>query len=274
MKKTIISFLTSVVVLSMLIITPAKATENTVDFATQNGQVVVTLNVTDANKEALSLKASFQIKAVTGEINDGDVQFLFDESIQNVVKEYRYDSGVLSIYISGKQDLFENQQVKLGIIDVNLTDDTKVEISLVEESIEYVSSTYAKDELAATSSSVQLGEDSLPPSEDQENDNDSSSSEDQEGENGSSSDSSEDQEGDNDPSSDSSEDEDTDNDISSEEQTPSVEGTEDTNDNSNNMTSSGVQTGDTANIKIYAYMLVVSLVIVAFIARRTLQRRQ
>lgn len=258
MKKTIISFLTSVVVLSMLIITPAKATENTVDFATQNGQVVVTLNITDTNKEAMSLKASFQIKALTGEINDGDVQFLFDESIQSVVKEYRYNSGVLSIYISGKQDLFENQQVKLGIIDVNLTDDTKVEISLVEESIEYVSSTYAKDELAATSSSVQLGEDSLPPSEDQENDNDSSSSEDQEGDNDSSSDSSEDQEGDND--------------ISSDEQTPSVEGTEDTNDNS--MTSSGVQTGDTANIKIYAYMLVVSLVIVAFIARRTLQRRQ
>lgn len=258
MKKTIISFLTSVVVLSMLIITPAKATENTVDFATQNGQVVVTLNVTDTNKEAMSLKASFQIKALTGEINDGDVQFFFDESIQNVVKEYRYNSGVLSIYISGKQDLFENQQVKLGIIDVNLADDTKVEISLVEESIEYVSSTYAKDVLAATSSSVQLGEDSLPPSEDQENDNDSSSSEDQEGDNDSSSDSSEDQEGDND--------------ISSDEQTPSVEGTEDTNDNS--MTSSGVQTGDTANIKIYAYMLVVSLVIVAFIARRTLQRRQ
>ena len=224
MKKTIISILTSVVVLSMLIITPVKAAENTVDFTSQNGQVVVTLNVTDTNKEALSMKTSFQIEVLTGKINEGDVQFLFDESIQNVVKEYRYDNNILTIYISGEQDLFANQQLKLGIIDLNLSDDTKVKISLVEDSIEYVSSTYAKDVLAATSSSIQLGN----------------------------------------PTEDSS--------TSSDEQKPSVEVTEDATANSNDVTSSGAQTGDTTNVMIYAWMLVASLVIVAYIAKRKLNK--
>lgn len=224
MKKTIISILTSVVVLSMLIITPVKAAENTVDFTSQNGQVVVTLNVTDTNKEALSMKASFQIEVLTGKINEGNVQFLFDESIQSVVKEYRYDNNILTIYISGEQDLFANQQLKLGIIDLNLSNDTKVKISLVEDSIEYVSSTYAKDVLAATSSSIQLGnptEDSSTPSD---------------------------------------------------EQKPSVEVTEDATANSNDVTSSGAQTGDTTNVMIYAWMMVASLVIVAYIAKRKLNK--
>lgn len=224
MKKTIISILTSVVVLSMLIITPVKAAENTVDFTSQNGQVVVTLNVTDANKEALSMKTSFQIEVLTGKINEGDVQFLFDESIQNVVKEYRYDNNILTIYISGEQDLFANQQLKLGIIDLNLSDDTKVKISLVEDSIEYVSSTYAKDVLVATSSSIQLGN----------------------------------------PTEDSS--------TSSDEQKPSVEVTEDATTNTNDVTSSGAQTGDTTNVLIYAWMLVASLVVVAYIAKRKLNK--
>lgn len=224
MKKTIISILTSVVVLSMLIITPVKAAENTVDFTSQNGQVVVTLNVTDTNKEALSMKASFQIEVLTGKINEGNVQFLFDESIQNVVKEYRYDNNILTIYISGEQDLFANQQLKLGIIDLNLSDDTKVKISLVEDSIEYVSSTYAKDVLAATSSSIQLGN----------------------------------------PTDDSS--------TSSDEQKPSDEVTEDATTNTNDVTSSGAQTGDTTNVLIYAWMLVASLVVVAYIAKRKLNK--
>lgn len=224
MKKTIISILTSVVVLSMLIITPVKAAENTVDFTSQNGQVVVTLNVTDTNKEALSMKTSFQIEVLTGKINEGDVQFLFDESIQNVVKEYRYDNNILTIYISGEQDLFANQQLKLGIIDLNLSDDTKVKISLVEDSIEYVSSTYAKDVLTATSSSIQLGN----------------------------------------PTDDSS--------TSSDEQKPSVEVTEDATTNTNDVTSSGAQTGDTTNVLIYAWMLVASLVVVAYIAKRKLNK--
>lgn len=224
MKKTIISILTSVVVLSMLIITPVKAAENTVDFTSQNGQVVVTLNVTDTNKEALSMKASFQIEVLTGKINEGNVQFLFDESIQSVVKEYRYDNNILTIYISGEQDLFANQQLKLGIIDLNLSDDTKVKISLVEDSIEYVSSTYAKDVLAATSSSIQLGN----------------------------------------PTDDSS--------TSSDEQKPSDEVTEDATTNTNDVTSSGAQTGDTTNVLIYAWMLVASLVVVAYIAKRKLNK--
>lgn len=236
MKKTIISFLTSVVVLSMLIITPAKAAENTVDFASQNGQVVVTLNITDTNKEALSMKVSFQIKALTGEINEENVQFLFDENIQSVVKEYRYDSGVLTIYISGEQDLFANEQVKLGIIDLSISDDTKVEISLVEDSIEYVSSTYAKDVLAASSSSVQLGdttEDPSTPSDGQENGSDSPSE----------SNPSEDQESDNDA------------------------------ENTNGISSSEVQSGDATNAMIYVYMLVASLVIAGYIAKRTMNNR-
>ena len=76
MKKTIISFITSVVVLSMLVMTPAKALENSIAFASQDDQILVTLNVKDTNIEALTMKASFQIKAQNGDIKKKMFNFI------------------------------------------------------------------------------------------------------------------------------------------------------------------------------------------------------
>ena len=94
MKKTIIAFITSVFVLSMAIITPLNALEGTIAFTSQDDQIAVTLNVSDTSVEALTMKASFEIKAENKEIEKNDIQFNFDESIQSSIKEYRYDNNI------------------------------------------------------------------------------------------------------------------------------------------------------------------------------------
>lgn len=248
MKKTIISFITSVVVLSMLVMTPAKALENSIAFASQDDQILVTLNVKDTNIEALTMKASFQIKAQNGDIKKEDVQFHFDQSIKSVVKEYRYDSGLLTIYISGQDNLFANKQVKLGTIDLKISKDTKIDISLVKDSLEYVSSTYSKDILQSQEASIEWGDTLEKPST---------------------------------PESKPSDDQENDKETSQDHQKPSVDITDDSKDNTIQDTgvdsvqnpSSQTQTGDTTNILVYACMAVASLIVVLYVTKRKISKR-
>ena len=242
MKKTIVSLITSMVVLSMLIMTPVKALENAIVFTTQNDQILVTLNVSDTNKEALTMKASFQIKAQNGSVTKENIKFHFDQDIKSVVKEYRYDNSrnILTIYISGQENLFANKQVKLGTIDLNVSKDTKVDISLVKDSLEYVSSAYTKDTIASDETTIEWGgvieNPSIPestPSDEQENNQEDNQETTQENEK------------------------------------PSVDMGDDlkddtlqnTNTNSAENSSSQINTGDSTNMLLFVWMAVGSLIV-------------
>lgn len=260
MKKTIISFMTSMVVLSMLIMTPVKAAENAVVFTTQNDQILVTLNVTDTNKEALTMKASFQIKAQKGSVTKENIQFHFDQNIKSVVKEYRYDntSNILTIYISGRDNLFTNQQVKLGAIDLGVSKETKVHISLVKDSLEYVSSAYSKDVLELQESQIEWGESTQTPTSP---DTDSSDNEDQNEEN-----ILEDKE-----------------ETSQDSQKPSVDGEaedlesnviQNTDTENTQNSSSQIDTSDSTNIMIYAWMALGSIIIGLFVFKFKIKKQQ
>ena len=262
MKKTIISFMTSMVVLSMLIMTPVKAAENAVVFTTQNDQILVTLNVTDTNKEALTMKASFQIKAQKGSVTKENIQFHFDQDIKSVVKEYRYDntSNILTIYISGQNNILSNQQVKLGTIDFNVSKDTKIDVALVKDSIEYVSSAYYKDVLESKESQIEWGESTHTPTTP---DSDSSNNDDQNGENI--------QEDKNETPTDS--------------QKPSVDVDNEAEDLENNViqstdtentqnSSSQIDTSDSTNIMIYAWMALGSIIIGLFVFKFKIKKQQ
>ena len=251
MKKTIVSFITSMVVLSMLIMTPVKAAGNAITFTTQNDQILVTLNVTDTNIEALTMKASFQVKAQKGSVTKENIQFHFDQDIQSVVKEYRYDNSnnILTIYISGQNNLFSNKQLKLGTIDLDVSKDTKVDISLVKDSLEYVSSAYSKDVLESQESQIEWGEVTENPSI-----SDSSSSNDEKDNQETSQDSQES----------STKDE------AGYSQDDSIQNND--VDNAQN-TSSQIDTGDSTNVLIYAWMALGSIIAGLYIFKYMIKKQ-
>ena len=234
MKKTIIAFITSVFVLSMAIITPLNALEGTIAFTSQDDQIAVTLNVSDTSVEALTMKASFEIKAENKEIEKNDIQFNFDESIQSSIKEYRYDNNILTIYISGNDNLFANEQIKLGTIDFNVSKETKITVSLVTDSLEYVLPTYSKDVLEAQDTSIVWGGISTPTTpEDQEDSQDQQKPSEDVGGNGN----------------------------------------ENTTQDSNVNPSSQVKTGDNQNAFIYAGILVISILVILFTTKRVINNK-
>ncbi len=251
MKKTIISIMTSMVVLSMLIMTPVKALENAIAFTSQNDQILVTLNVKDTNKEVLTMKASFQIKAQDENMTKENIQFHFNQDIQSVVKEYRYDTRrhILTIYISGQENLFANKQLKLGTIDLNVSKDKKVDISLVKDSIEYVSSAYTKDTLVSDEVSIEWGNVAEDPSIPEST-----------------------------PSDDLEDNQQDNQDTTQDSQKPSVGVTEDSNKDTIEKTnqvqnsSSQMNTGDSTNMMVYAWMAVGSLIVGLYLFKRKMKR--
>lgn len=69
--------------------------------------------------------------------------------------------------------MFANEQIKLGTIDFNVSKETKITVSLVTDSLEYVLPTYSKDVLEAQDTSIVWGGISTPTTpEDQEDSQD------------------------------------------------------------------------------------------------------
>lgn len=166
MKKAIIAFISHIVVLSMMIIIPVKALDHSLALTNQDDQIAVTLHIGDTNEDALTLKATFKVEAEDEKLEASHIQFHFNDSITSVIKEYRYDNGLLTIYISGEENLFANQQLQLGTIDFHVPENTKIQISYVKDSLEYVTSTYSKSVLGVQDASIEWDNISTPSNND------------------------------------------------------------------------------------------------------------
>lgn len=228
MKKAVIKFLTVISVLSMMFIIPVKALEKSIALTKQDDQIAVTLNVSDSQNEALTMQASFEIEAKNGNVEKDQIQFHFDESLTSVVKEYRYDNGLLTIYISGQDNLFANKQLNLGTIVFNVDKNTSLNISFVKDSLEYVSSSYSKSVLDVQETSIEWDNTSKPSDS---NDQDSSNNQQN-------------------PS-----------------QGTNDESKDDTKTD-NDKVSSTSQTGDQTNITNYVVMALGSLIVVLYLIKR------
>lgn len=96
-----------------------------ISLSADGSQAEVTLEVPEEmvqqKEDVVSLQLSFQIEAAQGTLGEKDVSFDFGGQIGSAVKEQRYDpdSKVLSIYISGNQDLYEKESLSLGKIVIN-----------------------------------------------------------------------------------------------------------------------------------------------------------
>lgn len=232
MKKAVIKFLTVISVLSMMFIIPVKALEKSIALTKQDDQIAVTLNVSDSQNEALTMQASFEIEAKNGNVEKDQIQFHFDESLTSVVKEYRYDNGLLTIYISGQDNLFANKQLNLGTIEFNVDKNTSLNISFVKDSLEYVSSSYSKSVLDVQETSIEWDNTSKPSDS---NDQDSSNNQQN-------------------PS-----------------QGTNDESKDDTKTD-NDKVSSTSQTGDQTNITNYVVMALGSLIVVLYLIKRKFKK--
>lgn len=153
MKKSIISVIICMVVFTILNVSSVKAAEESVVLTPGDNNVLVTLHM-DSTLEAFSMKASFKVEATKGSVQN--VKFNFDQSMTSTVNEYRYqaDSNTLTVYISGKKDLILDDTMTLGNISFDATSNTDVNITFIEDSLQYVSSAYSKTDLALEESSV------------------------------------------------------------------------------------------------------------------------
>ena len=103
----------------------------------------VELPSTEGVNPATSLQMSFQVEAVRGNAEQAKAEFFFSEEVQSSVKEYRYheDTGILTIYISGTENLFSEERLELGELIVSSEDalGVKAKISVIEDSYVFVS---------------------------------------------------------------------------------------------------------------------------------------
>lgn len=126
-----------VLVLCMLIpLNLHAASQETAVLEVKDHQVIASLTQLDQKEEIRSLQLSFQIKAVKGSIEEKDIRFQFDDAISSEVKEYRYhhDAGVLTIYLSGTMDLYTNDVLSLGALQIDKNSDAIVEVNVIDQS--------------------------------------------------------------------------------------------------------------------------------------------
>lgn len=149
MKKRIIY---SMVILAVsLIMFPAAvfaAADKSVSLKENGGRAEAEILIGDSEDEVTSLQLGFQIEVKEKTAAGLKAEFVFDESIRSAVKTYRYheDTGILNIYISGTQNLFENDTLKLGSMTFTSDQPVKAEVSVIEDSLKTVNSGYGMEE--------------------------------------------------------------------------------------------------------------------------------
>ena len=86
-----------------------------------------------------ALQLGFQINILQGEGADYQVSFLFDEGITSSVRQFSYqeETGLLQIYLSGEQNLYETGSITLGkiVVESEASADVTASIRVAEDSL-------------------------------------------------------------------------------------------------------------------------------------------
>lgn len=157
----------------MIPLTAMAASDTSIVLTGQGNTAQVVLTLPAENREEVrSLQVSFRVSVTSGNKEQTNVSFVFDEGITSAVKEARYhmDSEMLNVYISGKQNLFEMDSLTLGTIQVSSVDGSEIsaQIDVVEDSFGYVNAAfgYTQDTVASETGSVVVSDGvSLTPEE-------------------------------------------------------------------------------------------------------------
>lgn len=116
----------------------------------KENQVEAVLIPSDTKDTIRSLQLSFQIKAKQGKVLKEHVQFKFHQNIKSDVQEWRYqeDTGRLTVYLSGDEHLYAQDELRLGTVELKLAAGTKAEVSVIEDSLKTVNDVYAVNEVS------------------------------------------------------------------------------------------------------------------------------
>ncbi len=92
-----------------------------VSLSASDGSVAVALKSFDPKADVRGLQLSLEVKTVG---NVKDVAFTFDDALAATVAESRYheDSGLLTLYITSKENLFTSGDLKLGTVTAAAAD--------------------------------------------------------------------------------------------------------------------------------------------------------
>lgn len=93
-----------------------------------------------------ALQLGFQVNILHGEGEEYQVSFLFDEGIRSSVKQYSYQEeiGLLQIYLSGEQNLYESGGITLGkiVVESKGSVDVTASIRVAEDSLKTVNDAF------------------------------------------------------------------------------------------------------------------------------------
>lgn len=124
----------------------AAVMRNTVFLEETGSGAAVSVRLEEERDDILSLGLRLQVSFTEGDGSAAQVSFAFDSAIGTKVMEYRYNAeqGILSLYISGQQNLFTGQELKLGAVTVGVPEGSEatVRISVVEDSLQLVNAAY------------------------------------------------------------------------------------------------------------------------------------
>lgn len=97
-----------------------------------------------------SLQLGFQVSILHGEGEAYQVFFIFDDEITSSVKQYSFqeETGLLQIYLSGEQNLYEGGGIRLGKIVVESagSSDVTASIRVVKDSLKTVNDAFELQE--------------------------------------------------------------------------------------------------------------------------------
>ncbi len=120
------------------------AADKSVTFSeAENGaQVWLEIPSVEGSNPVTSMQMSFKVEILQGNKDQTEVAFTFSEGLPSMVKEYRYhkDTGILTIYISGKENLLSTEKLALGQLTLSSEDalGVKAKISMIPDSYVYV----------------------------------------------------------------------------------------------------------------------------------------
>lgn len=156
MKKWLATLLLGAALTLTALPVAAQGTDGTVTMNADGSQASVSLTLPqEAAKDVTALRLSFQVDSSNG----AKAQFDFNDGLTSSVQQYRYneETGRLTVYIAGRDELLKDGTVSLGEIQLDAASGTIATVHVVEDSLELVNAAYGKAETtAAAAASVDL----------------------------------------------------------------------------------------------------------------------
>ena len=148
MKKWLATLLLGAALTLTALPVAAQGTDGTVTMNADGSQASVSLTLPqEAAKDVTALRLSFQVDSSNG----AKAQFDFNDGLTSSVQQYRCneETGRLTVYIAGRDELLKDGTVSLGEIQLDAAPGTIATVHVVEDSLELVNAAYGKAETTA-----------------------------------------------------------------------------------------------------------------------------